>query len=77
MKKLLLLVGIIFFYSFNSFGDEYDDKLKRKYNELKEEYPNGEEIYCRWNSIEGSVTWDIRNVFYIAEKSKKVFPISP
>ena len=73
MKKLLLVVGIIFFYSFNSFGDEYDDKLKRKYNELQEEYPNGEEIYCRWNSIEGSVTWDIRNVFYIAEKSKKVF----
>ena len=73
MKKLLLLVGLVALYSFNSFGDEYDDKLKRKYKGLQEEYPNGEEIYCRWDKSEGSVKWDIREVFYIVEKSKKVF----
>ena len=73
MKKLLLLVGLVVLYSLNSFGDEFDDKLKKKYKELQEKYPSGEEIYCRFEESQGSVKWDIREIFYIVEKSNKVF----
>ena len=73
MKKLFLLIGLVVFYSLNSLGDATDDKLKRKYNELKEKYPSGYEIYCRYEKTTGTVKWDWRRVYYIDEKSEKIF----
>ena len=72
MKKLLLVVGLVVLYSFNSFGDEFDDKLKRKYEELQNMHPSGEELYCRWYSNEGGVIWDIHDIYYVVEKIKAV-----
>lgn len=75
MKIFFLLIFFISLYSFNSFSNEFDDKLKRKYEELQKIYPNGEELYCTWYVNEGGVIWDIHEIYYVVEKSNKIFAI--
>ncbi len=77
MKKLLLLVGLVVFYSFSCVADSAtDQKVIEEYNKLKNTYPKGYATPCRYQFVtNGGVEWDLHKVYYIVENKNKVFRI--
>ena len=77
IKKLLLLVGLVVFYSFSCVADlATDQKVIEEYKKLKNTYPNGYETPCRYQfASDGGVEWDLHKVYYIVENKNKIFRI--
>ena len=72
MKKLLLLVGLVVFYSFSCVADlATDQKVIEEYNKLKNTYPKGYATPCRYQfASDGGVEWDLHKVYYIVENNQ-------